>query len=89
MERNPAGNYGALFVVVNGLSSKIEWKEEERKKKRTTTAMKSLVEPISPWLQKGFMKSTQRTNTLQGECLEFMWDFLMNTEFIYNLHQNC
>ena len=29
MERNPAGSYGALCVVVKGLSSKIEWKEEE------------------------------------------------------------
>ena len=29
MERNPAGSYGALFVVAKGLSSKIERKEEE------------------------------------------------------------
>ena len=29
MERNPAGSYGALFVVAKGFSSKIEWKEEE------------------------------------------------------------
>ncbi|XP_068733320.1 uncharacterized protein [Montipora capricornis] len=32
MERNPAGSYGALFVVAKGLSSKIEWKEEEKNK---------------------------------------------------------
>ena len=30
MERNPAESYGALFVVAKGLSSKIEWKEEEK-----------------------------------------------------------
>ena len=29
MERNPAGSYGALFVVAKWFSSKIEWKEEE------------------------------------------------------------
>ena len=29
-EGNPAGGYGALFVVAKGLSSKIEWKEEEK-----------------------------------------------------------
>ena len=64
MERNPAGSYRALFVVAKGLSSKIEW---SKKKKRTTAAIKSLVETISPWLQKDFMKSTQRTHTLQRE----------------------
>ena len=30
MERKPAGSYGALFVVAKGLSSKVEWKEEEK-----------------------------------------------------------
>ena len=51
-------------MIAKGLSSKIEW---SRKKKRKVTAMKSLVEPISPWLQKDFMKTTQRTHTLQRE----------------------
>ena len=30
MERKPGGSYGALFVVAKGVSSKIEWKEEEK-----------------------------------------------------------
>ena len=80
MKRNPAGSYGALFVVAKGLSTEVRL--SGRKKKRTTAAMKSLVEPISPWLQKCLMKSTQRTHTLQRECVEFMWDFLMNKLFI-------
>ena len=30
MEKNLAGSYGALFAIAKGLSSKIEWKEEEK-----------------------------------------------------------
>ena len=80
MERKPAGSYGALFVVAKGLSSKIEWKEEE--KNNRSYIHYSLVEPISSWLQKYFMKSTQRTHTLQRKCVEFIGDFLMIKLFI-------
>ena len=30
MKRNQAESYGALFEVAKGISSKIEWKEEEK-----------------------------------------------------------
>ena len=30
MEWNPAGSYGALFVVVKGISNKQQWKHDEK-----------------------------------------------------------
>ena len=30
MEKNPAGSYGALFVVAKGLSNKQEWKLNDK-----------------------------------------------------------